>query len=259
MVDDLAKLPGDEDLEPKRRSLRRLRKAERAFLKQQEQEQGSTAAGQPGESRKKSAAAADGAATTVDDVCLPQSSDARGKGRQWGRRCWRTNGLHDLARVLLAARTTVASVPPASGATAGDSSSAVRFSDVLEGLGVDETKAAETAAEGGKPGVEAGSTGGGSGVNKGAKGGKKAKGGGKGKEAAGGAAADGQEENDEAAIARKRKEEREAEVRIWIEGMRDALEGETFVTTAHRAAVAARDSIVLELADKTKVSAAHCV
>lgn len=250
MADDLAKLPGDDDLEPKRRGLRRLRKAERVFLKQQEQH-GSAAAGQPGGSRKKSAgSAATGA--TADDACQPQSTDTRGKGRQWVRRCWRMSGLHDLARVVLAARTIVASEEPAAGATAGNST-ALRFSAVLEELGADAAKATEPAAEDGKSTVEAPATGGGSGGNKVGKGGKKAKGGGKGKEAASGAAADVQEESDEAAIARKQKEERVAEVRSWTEVLREMLEGETFVTTAHRAAVAARDTIVLELADKTKV------
>lgn len=259
MADDLAKLPGDDDLEPKRRGLRRLRKAERAFLKQQEQ-QGSATAGQPaGGGRKKSAAAAAGAAAgaTADDVCQPQSTDARGKGRQWDRRCWRASGLHDLARVVLAARTIVASEAPAAGATAGDSH-ALTFCAVLEGLGADAAKATEPVAEDEKSAVEAVSTGSGSGGNKGGKGGKKAKGGGKGKEAASAAAADGQEENEEAAIARKQKQERETEVRAWTEGLRESLEGETFVTTAHRAAVAARDAIILELADKTKVRGASC-
>lgn len=249
MVDDLAKLPGDDDFEPKRRGLRRLRKAERAFLKQQEQGQhGSATAGQPGGSRKKSAAVA-----SADDVCVPQSTDDRGKGRQWDHRCWRTSGLHDLARVMLAARTIVASVAPAAGATASGSA-VLRFSAVLEGLGADASKATEPAAEDGRAPLEAAATGGGSGGNKGGKGGKKSKGGGKGKEAASGAAADGQEENDEAVTARRQKEEREAEARAWMEGLRTALEKETFVTTAHRAAVAARDAIVLELAENTKVS-----
>lgn len=253
MVDDLAKLPGDDDLEPKRRGLRRLRKAERAFLKQQQQEQQASAtASQPGGRRKKSAAAAT-AGATADDICLPQSADARGKGRQWDRRCWRTSGLHDLARVVLAARTIVASVAPAVGAAVGDSA-ALRLSAVLEGLVADAVKATEPVTEDGKHSVEAVATGGGSSSTKGGKGGKKAKGGGKGKEAASGAAADGEEENEDAAIARRQKDEREAEVRSWAEGLRKSLEGETFVTTAHRAAVATRDAIVSELADRTKVS-----
>lgn len=250
MVDDLAKLPGDDDLEPKRRGLRRLRKAERAFLKQQEQH-GSVIPGQLGGSKKKPAAPA-AAGATADDICQSESTDARGRGRQWDSRCWRTRGLHDLARVVLAARTAAASEAPAAGATAGDSA-ALRFSAVLEGLGAAAATATEPAAEAGKLVTEAAATGGGSGGNKGGKGGKKAKGGGKGKEAASSAAADGQEENDEAAIARRQKEERENEVRIWTEGLREALEGETFVTTAHRAAVAARDAILLELVDRTKV------
>ena len=256
MADDLAKLPGDDDLEPKRRGLRRLRKAERAFLKQQEQ-QGSATAVQPGGGGRKKSAAAAAAGDMADDVCQPQSTDTRGKGRQWGRRCWRTSGLHDLARVVLAARTIVASEAPTAGTTTGDSN-ALTFSAVFDGLGADAAKAGEPAAEDEKSAFEAAATGGGSGGNKGGKGGKKAKGGAKGKDAASAAAADGQEENDEAATARRRKQEREAEVRAWTEGLREALEGETFVTTAHRAAVAARDAIVLELADKTKVRRAWC-
>eukprot|EP00903_Cladosiphon_okamuranus_P015016 g13894.t1 len=249
MVDDLGKLPGDDDLEPKRRGLRRLRKAERAFLKQQE-EQGSAIAGRPGGSRKRSTAAT-AAGAKADDVGQPKSTDARGKGRQWDRRCWRTRDLHRLARVVLAARTIVAAEAPAAGAAAGDTS-ALKFSAVLDGLDADAAKATEPVAEDRKSATEVAMTGGSSGGNKGGKGGKKAKGGGKGKEAASSAVADGQEENDAAEIARRRKEEREDEVRVWTEGLREALEGETFVTTAHRVAVAARDAIVLELADKTK-------
>ncbi|CAN0107051.1 unnamed protein product, partial [Laminaria digitata] len=36
MADDLGKLPEDDDLEPKRKGLRRLRKADRAFQKQEQ-------------------------------------------------------------------------------------------------------------------------------------------------------------------------------------------------------------------------------
>ena len=43
MVDDLGKLPEDDDLEPKRKGLRRLRKADRAFQKQDQQNQATEA------------------------------------------------------------------------------------------------------------------------------------------------------------------------------------------------------------------------
>lgn len=244
MVDDLAKLPGDDDLEPKRRGLRRLRKAERTFLKQQQQQpQASATAGQPG-GKKAVVAAAVGA--TTDDASLPQSADTRGTGRQWGRRCWRTSDLEDLARVVLTARTIVESVAPAGNSTN------LKFSAVLEGLCTDAAKTAEPAEESGKSAVEAAAAT--SGGSRGGKGGKKGKGGGKGKEAAVNATAHGEEESEEAAMARKKKEEREAEVKGWSDGLRTALEGETFVTTAHRAAVAARDAIVRQLTNRTKVS-----
>ena len=257
MVDDLAKLPGDDDLEPKRRGLRRLRKAERAFLKRQQQQQqqeqkSSAAAGQPAGGRRKSAAAASAAAagSATDETSLPQSTDARGKGRQWERRHWRTNGASDLTLVVLAAGTIAA-------ATAGDST-APSFGTVLEGLAADAAKAEQAATEEETSAAETPATkgGGGGGGNKGGKGGKKAKGAGKGKEpAGGGAAAEGEEESDEVAAARKQKEEREADVKAWAEGLREALEGETFVTTAHRAAVAERDAILVGLAERAKVGA----
>lgn len=135
------------------------------------------------------------------------------------------------------------------------------FGAVLEGLAADAAKAELAAAEEGnsaeaEPPTKRGGGGGGGG-NKDGKGGKKGgKGAGKGKEpaaGAGGAAAQGEEESDEVAAARKQREEREADVKVWAEGLRRALEGETFVTTAHRAAVAARDAIVVGLAERTKV------
>ncbi|CAM9880824.1 unnamed protein product, partial [Pylaiella littoralis] len=137
MVDDLAKLPGDHGFEQKRRGLRRLRKAERAFLKQQQQQQeqvSAAATSQPGGSRKKSVAAAAAAAgATAEETCTPARTDSRGRGRQWDSRRWRASGLSDLARVVLAAATATA--------TARDSTAAVvDFSAVLEGLTADAGK-----------------------------------------------------------------------------------------------------------------------
>lgn len=269
MVDDLAKLPGDDDLEPKRRGLRRLRKAERAFLKQQQQlqqqEQGSSAAAGGGRKKSTAAASAAAGASTVGEAGLPQSTDARGKGRQWERRCWRSNGVDNLTLVVLAAGTIAATTVTAGakGPMTGDSTT-LRFETVLERLAADAAKAQQATAEEGnaaeaKPPAKRGESGGGGsggGGNKGGKGGKKGgKGAGKGKEAsaAGGATAEGEEESDEVAAARKQKEDREADVKAWAEGLCRALEGETFVTTAHRAAVAARDTIVLGLAERTMV------
>lgn len=249
MVDDLAKLPGDHGFEQKRRGLRRLRKAERAFLKQQQQQQEqvpAAATSQPGGSRKKSVAAAAAAAgATAEETCTPARTDSRGRGRQWDSRRWRASGLSDLARVVLAAATATATVRDSTAAV-------VNFSAVLEGLtadagkvtgGGDEKSAAAEAAAPPPPGPGVSS-----------KSGKKGKGAAaKGKEVAKGPATEGQGEDEEMAAARRQKEEREADVKAWAEGLREALEGETFVTTAHRAAVAARDAIVSGLADRSKV------
>lgn len=87
------------------------------------------------------------------------------------------------------------------------------------------------------------------------KGGGKKKGAGKGnaKEAVGAAEDEKEAEPEEVIMARREREEREANVRAWVEGFREDLEGETFVTTAHRAAVATRDTIISELTRSTKV------
>ncbi|CBJ30237.1 conserved unknown protein [Ectocarpus siliculosus] len=246
MVDDLGKLPGDDDLEPKRRGLRRLRKAERTFLKQQQQQEASIADSQPaGGSKKSTAAATAAAADDGDDGGLPSRTDMRGKGRQWERRRWRTIGLSDLTRVILAAGTTTE-------ATAGMASATESFRAVLAGLDAgDSTKvvagADDEASIAREPTVAGKGTGASSKAN-----GKKGKGGGKGKQAAAAAGAEEVEEDDGVAAAKRRAADREAEVKTWAEGVREALEAETFVTTAHRAAVATRDEIILGLADRAK-------
>lgn len=248
MADDLAKLPGDDDLEPKRRGLRRLRKAERAFLKQQQQQKQAAAAAtsQPGGGRKKSIAAAAAAAAGAEETGVPPSTDSRGKGRQWDSRRWRASGLSDLARVVLAAAI-------ATTATGEDSTpTAVDFSAVMDGLTADAAKVVEEAGEE-KSAVDAAAAAS-PGHGASSKGGRKGKGAAaKGKEAAKRPTTDGEGEDEEATAARRQKEEREAGVKAWAEELREALEGETFVTTAHRAAVTARDSIILGLADRSKV------
>lgn len=233
MADDLAKLPGDDDLEPKRRGLRRLRKAERVFLKQQQQ--------------KKQAGAG------AEETGVPSSTDSRGKGRQWDSRRWRASGLSDLARVVLAA--AIATTHTTGG---GSTATAVDFSAVLERLTATDA-AAKVVGEAGdeKSAVDAAAAAPPPGQGASGKGGKKGKGAAtaaKGKEAAKGpTTTEGDGEDEEAAAARRQKEEREADVKAWAEGLREALEGETFVTTAHRVAVAARDTIVSGLADRSKV------
>ncbi|CAM9994115.1 unnamed protein product, partial [Ectocarpus sp. 12 AP-2014] len=246
MVDDLGKLPGDDDLEPKRRGLRRLRKAERTFLKQQQQQEASIAASQPAGGRKKSAAAATAAnANDGDDGGLPSRTDMRGKGRQWERRRWRTIGLSDLTRVMLAAGTTAE-------ATGGVASATENFRAVLAGLDAgDSTKIVAGADDEASIAREQSVAGKGTGASSKANG-KKGKGGGKGKQAAAAAEAEEVEEDDGVAAAKRRAADREAEVKTWAEGVREALEAETFVTTAHRAAVATRDEIISGLADRTK-------
>lgn len=248
MVDDLGKLPGDDDLEPKRRGLRRLRKAERTFLKQQQQQEASIAASQPGGGRKKSAAAAPAATADDGDGGLPSRTDMRGKGRQWERRRWRAKGLSDLTRVMLAAGTTTE-------ATGGMISATEHFRAVLAGLDADDSTKVVAGADEASIAKEPTVAGKGAAASSKANG-KKGKGGGKGKQAAAGAGAEEVEEDDGVAAAKRRAADREADVKAWAEGVREALEGETFVTTAHRAAVAARDEIILGLADRTKVRSA---
>ncbi|CAM9256084.1 unnamed protein product [Ectocarpus sp. 12 AP-2014] len=246
MVDDLGKLPGDDDLEQKRRGLRRLRKAERTFLKQQQQQEASIAASLPAGGGKKSAAAATAAnADDGDDGGLPSRTGMRGKGRQWERRRWRTIGLSDLTRVMLAARTTTE-------ATGEVASATENFRAVLAGLDAGDSAkivagADDEASIAREPSVAGKGTGASSKAN-----GKKGKGGGKGKQAAAAADAEEVEEDDGVAAAKRRAADREAEVKTWAEGVREALEAETFVTTAHRAAVATRDEIISGLADRTK-------
>ncbi|CAM9618005.1 unnamed protein product [Scytosiphon promiscuus] len=168
MADDLGTLPGDEDLEPKRKGLRRLRKADRAFLKQQnrDSEAAATASAPAGGKNKP-------LTDVADETGLPPSTGGRGEGRQWHRRRWKTAGLDDLVRVVLAAETIAVD---ASGAGDG---AAMSFSAVLEILSAEAAKGAGADVE--RP--ETATTGvGGSGGNKGgpppgtSKGGKKGKG-----------------------------------------------------------------------------------
>lgn len=248
MCDDLGKLPGDDKLEPKCKGLRRLRKAERSLLKNEQQNQPPTPAAPPasGRSGKKSTVTVPPpSATAAADTNASIGPTAKGEGRHWERRRWRTTGLSNLARVLLAAGATVAAAEDAT----------VDFCAIFDGVKVDvaaaDHKGDTTAGDNGDKTAPATS---------GGKKGKKRKGSGKDKETT---AVDegegGREEGEEQAAAKKKKEEREADVLAWAERVRGAFEGETFVTTAHRAAVAARDAIVVELADRTKVRLGVCL
>lgn len=245
MRDDLDKLPGDDDLEPKRKGLRRLRKAERALQKKEQQPQPtatSTLAAAAG--RNKSTVTTQPATTTTPDKGYSiGGTPTQGRGRQWERRRWKAPGLPDVTCILLAAGRVTAE--PAEG---GDADKG--FNTVLDGINLDAI-AAENNAAAGTSGVAVGTGGKGATASRASKGGKKGKGGAKAKEVAAAAGKDG--EGEEQAAARRRKEERETDVMGWAEGLRQALEEETFVTTAHRAAVAARDAILSKLADRTKV------
>lgn len=256
MGDDLGKLPGDDDEEPKRKGLRRLRKAERALQKQARlQDEALAEPVTSGGGRKKSAAVAaiNDANNDGPGIDTTATNTLKGQGRQWGRRKWKAKGLSDLARVLLAA-TTVVEATAATTAAWDESDSennnavAVDFDAIFDSTECDldatpcDTSSAVADAAVGK----------GKGAAAVTKGGKTKKGVGT-KEASAVIGDAGEEESEEDAAARRRKEEREAEVKGWAEGVRTALEDETFVTTAHRAAVAARDEILEALADRTRV------
>ena len=261
MADDLGKLPEDDDLEPKRKGLRRLRKADRAFQKQEQQNQTAEtkpqAAASGGGERRKSASRiapppSSSLAQDKDDEGV--ASSRQGRGRFWARRGWKATGLTDLSRILLAAGATAAAAVGAAGV--GGDATTVDFNTFLESVELeiaaaaanDKDEATVIAALAGKdggnraPAAQAG---------KGSK--KEKKGPGKGKGGATAAAAAGGEEEGEEAVARRQKESREADVKDWVKALRAALEDETFVTTAHRAAVATRDAMFTNLVDRTKV------
>lgn len=144
--------------------------------------------------------------------------------------------MSDLTRVLLAAGTAAA----AAGGVTGD------FKTILENTKIDAPASGDSSSAVEPPAKRGSKAAAGA-----SKTGKKSKAGGKGKGGAADKAAES--EPDEAAAARRKVEEREAGVRAWAEELRAALERETFLTTSHRAAVAARDAIILEVADRTKV------
>lgn len=233
MYDDLGKLPGDDDLEPKRKGLRRLRKAERTLLKQQQETQ-ALAATPPIAGRGKTKSI-----DTVTDANVSDGSVTQGQGRNWERRQWRAAGLSNLVKVLLAAGETVAG-----------RDASLDFSVVLDGISLDNV-----AEEDSSPSLASTAVGG-SAVKaapavSSAKGGKKGRKGSKGKEIV--ADEGGQGEEGEEETARRKKEEREANMKAWTKDVREAFGQETFVTTAHRAVVATRDTIILEMVDKTTV------
>lgn len=237
MSDDLGKLPGDDDRETKRKGLRRLRKADRAFLRQETHDEPSPTADVK---RKKPSSKKQRAPVTAErgdedqGIGAIQDASTRGKGRQWVRRKWRAEGLPDLARVVLASVTA-----------AGDLS--VNFGTILGTTSVKDVTPEEGEAPGSaSSGIAGNKT---PAVAKSKKGSKKSKA----KEKVPVQKEVADEETPEAAEARK-KEERRAGVRAWAEELRGKLEEETFLTTAHRAVVAARDSFIAELTQKTKVT-----
>lgn len=236
MSDDLGKLPGDDDRETKRKGLRRLRKAHRASLRQETHDEPSPSADVK---RKKASSKKHRAPATTDrgdddqGIGAIQDASIRGKGRQWVRRKWKAEGLPDLARVILASVTA-----------AGDLS--INFSTLFDSTSVkDATPKEGEAPESASSGMAGNKT---QAVAKSKKGDKK----GKAKEKVSAHKEVADEETPEAVEARK-KEERRVEVRAWAEELRGKLEEETYLTTAHRAVVAARDSFIAELTEKTKV------
>ena len=261
MGDDLGKLPGDEDQEIKRKGLRRLRKADRAFLRQEKHEQQSPLPKPTKDGRKKPATKTerdlvigkDEATTSRDGADKDPSS--QGEGRQWDHRKWRTSGLSDLTRVVLSAATAASAEGPS-----------VDFIAILKSTTIDIIAPEEDSDPSALLAGGAGSS----------KGGKKGNAMKKEKKAVPKEAMKKEkkavpkeamkkerkavpkevvnEEPPEVVEARKRAEEQKAEVRAWEEELRGAFEEETFVTTAHRALVAARDAFVTELTEKTKVS-----
>lgn len=260
MADDLGKLPEDDNLEPKRKGLRRLRKADRAFQKQEQQNKAAEtkpqAAASGGGERRKSAsrvALPSPSALVQDKGDEDVASSRQGRGRLWARRSWKATGLTDLSRILLAAGATAAAAAGAAGV--GGDATPVDFNTVLENVDLDVVAAANDTDEATVVAAPAGKNGGNRApavqAGKGSK--KDKKGPGKGKGGATAAAAAGGEEEGEEAVARRQKESREADVKDWVEALRAALEDETFVTTAHRAAVATRDAMFTKLADRTKV------
>lgn len=257
MSDDLGKLPGDDDVEPKRKGLRRLRKAERALQKQEqarrEKQQSLDTTTGGGGGGGKGGGKGKSNSTTPPPQPADDDSGATGEeslaGRQWQRRRWKASGLTELAQVLLSAGEAASSA--GRGATPD-----VTKCDTPKTIDVNNAKGTE---DGSRKASTAGSNepaSGRRGTNKAAgagKGGKK-KGTGKGNVKEAGAADEGKEpEAEEVVIARREREELEANVRAWVEGFREDLEGETFVTTAHRGAVVTRDKIVSELTGRTKV------
>eukprot|EP00904_Undaria_pinnatifida_P004042 jgi/Undpi1/13639/HiC_scaffold_9.g03293.m1 len=258
MADDLGRLPEDDDLEPKRKGLRRLRKADRAFLKQQNQAADSkppaVGGGGAGERRKSAGRVSPPPSGIAPDKGGEEESESRqGRGRYWARRSWKATGLTDLSRVLLAAgATAAAAASAAAGAVTGDAVT-VDFNTILDGMDLDVTvdtatdPATAAAAPTGKNGGGGGSGPPAAKPRKSSK--KEKKGVGKGK---GAAAAVAEEEESAEAVARRHKEAREADVKGWVEALTASLEVETFVTTAHRAVVATRDTMLNKLADRTK-------
>lgn len=224
LADDLGKLPGDDDMAPKRKGLRRLRKADRALQKQAQQHE---------EQRQQEQQPIKGKVTkgvTIETNCAPPTvvPSATGEGRQWDRRHWSAAGLSDLVQTMV-----VAVREPTNGNSGG-----LADSNTDGKLIVDAVPTPGEARGGSSKGKDFAQDG----KQKG-----KGSGGGKGTQLAA-TAANGDEEEGENHEAR-----REAEVRRWAEGLREALERETYVTTAHRVTVAARDTIVLQLVDRTKV------
>lgn len=224
MAGDLGKLPGDDKMAPKRKGLRRLRKADRALQKQAQQHEEELPVG--GKGRKDTMSTPDN--STAPTAVTPS---AIGNGRRWGRRHWKVTDLSDLVQILIAAvreptdEGSLDKVKNDEGAVVGD---AAPVPEEVPVRGGGNSKAKDSVQAGKQKGKSAG-------------------GGGKGKQVA---ATTVNLEEDEGGSDEAR---REAEVRDWEERIQLALERETFVTTAHRAMVAARDAVVSQLVGRTQV------
>ncbi|CAM9186768.1 unnamed protein product [Discosporangium mesarthrocarpum] len=218
MVDDLGHLPGDELVNTKRKGLKRLRKAERALQRKETSGAPSSSLSPPTNTNSN-----DGGAPHV--------------GRHWSRRKWKPADVSALAHLLQGASL----LPPQPGGK----------SDTRVVGGVEKDDAARVgggALHASAPLPSSAIKGKGGDVIEG----KTAKG----KEKEGKPVASKGVKGSEAGPAERAAVEgrandggKEADAEAWVEGLRGSMEVETFVTTAHRAAVAARDRALLNHAE----------
>lgn len=258
MTDDLGRLPGDDALPPKRKGLRRLRKAERVRQKQQQQQPEAQQEEETSETRKSRSSSSGGegrGGALGDESAAPGVALAStGGGRQWDRRSWRAAGLAELAQALLGVERD----EDAERST-GEDGGGLRDKEGRAGPSKDSKCAAAAAAAADVCKKEVAPEPG----NKKGAGKARAKQADAAKQKASAAVEAAAEEEDPLERAKRLREERREGVGRWAQGLRVALETETHVTTAHRVAAATRDAIILELADRTKVtpeasSGRHC-